>query len=120
MQFLYLARRDKSAVELIGTYKNNSTASSPSRIQSIHNLPLSDKNKFELINYYEQKKQLWEIFIENFANFADFRKKLFERRYKNIPANADPKLFNGKDEILKLDVKSQKIMLQSKIENDTM
>lgn len=120
MQYLYLARRDKSAVELLGVYKNNNVASLPSRISSAHALPLPDKHKFELVNYYENKKQLWEIFVENFENFENFRQKLYERRYQNIPASAEPKLFNGKNEILKLDNKTSKIMLQRKIENDTV
>lgn len=119
MQYLYLARRDKSAVELIGVYRNASPISSPTRVNSIHTLPISDKDKFELNNYYENKRHMWEIIVEDFANFADFRKRLAERRYQNIPSNADPKLFYEKTELLKLQSHKPKIMLQRKTGPDT-
>ena len=120
MQYLYIARRDKSAVEIIGIFKNQSKASSPQIIPSVHLLAVDDKKKFELTNYYENKKQLWEIFLENFENFVDFRNRMTERRYKNIPASGDPKLFHEGSEIMKLENKKQKVMLQRKIFPDSL
>ena len=114
MQYMYLARRDKSAVELLGVFSNKEKSSDPRRIHSIQSLHMEDKYIFKLANYYEDKKMMWEIFLENFEDFDDFRKKLFKRRYENIPTHAAPKLFNSKNPIMELKENKPKIMLQKK------
>lgn len=115
---MYLARRDKSAVELLGVFLNKEKTSDPKRIYDVNSLRMDDKYVFQLSNYYEDKKLMWEIFIENFANFEDFRKKLLQRRYGNIPNHTAPKLFNLNNPILELKENKPKIMLQRKSGSD--
>lgn len=114
MQFLYMARRDKSAVELLGTFQNKQTASSPYRVNKFSSLNLQPDQQFALENFYSDKKMLWELIVEDFSGFQDFRDKLAKRNYDNLPRHATPKLFQGSTPLKSISQNTQKIMLQKK------
>lgn len=118
MQFLYMARRDRTAVELLGVFENKEVSSNQSRISKLSSLNLSPENLFKLENFYTDKKMMWELIVENFTDFDDFRNNLKKRRYDNLPVHAGPKLFNEKKEVISVPNKKPKVMLQKKTDFD--
>lgn len=114
MQFLYMARRDKSAVELLGVFANEQNNSMPFRVNALSTLSLQPDQHFALENFYADKKMMWELIVEDFEGFQDFRDKLEKRRYDNLPRSATPKLFQGTKPLKSISQNKPKIMLQRK------
>ena len=114
-----MARRDKSAVELLGVFSNDQTHSNPTRINSLSALNLKPDQQFRLENFYADKKMMWELIVEDFVDFNDFRNKLEKRRYDNLPRHAAPKLLQGQAPLKNISQATPKVMLQRNKNFDT-
>ena len=114
MQILYCARRDKSAVEIVGTMSSESKQSHPAificKKENMLNLP--EKIQFDIQRYYHPKKMLWELFIQNFVNYDDFYKNLSARGYKGIQNSSRPIIFNSNKQLTEIKQIKQKVMLR--------
>jgi hypothetical protein len=119
MQYLYLARRDKKAVELLGVFNNSQNKSNLVRVHNIESLKLTAEQKFLLENYYLDRKMMWELLIEDFSDFTDFRNQLSARRYDNLPRHMAPKFFTGNQPLTTISYEKPKTMLQRKKFSDT-
>lgn len=108
-----MARRDKTAVELLGVCENASTKSYLHRIDSLEELNLPDADYHKLKNFYQPQRMLWELIVQDCKDFNEFCDTLRKYGYKNLPINMAPKFLNYKNELLRIpQPKIQKIMLQ--------
>jgi hypothetical protein len=114
-----MARRDKKAVELLGIFNNSQEKSNVMRISNFSALQLSEEQKFLLENYYFDKKMMWELIVEDFSDFSDFRNKLIARKYDNLPRHMAPKFFTSNQPVAKTFYQQPKIMLQKKKFSDS-
>jgi hypothetical protein len=115
MQLLYFARRDKKAVDVVAKLDSNQTTSIC--------LPIHDIKPFldsippiavQKIMGMQGKRQMdWQLYLENFANYDDFKGKLLRRGYKGLPSSISPMIYSGK-EIIKLSLGQPKKMLQKR------
>lgn len=114
MQILYCARRDKSAVEIVGTMSTDSKISNPIIFicKKENMLSLPEKIQFDIQRYYHPKKMLWELFIQNFASYDDFYKNLSSRGYKGIQNSNRPRIFSFNKQLIEIKPTKQKIMLR--------
>jgi hypothetical protein len=93
--YLYLGRRDKSAIKILCIFKGDSIP--PTRVPDIKklNLPSSLEGKVGTTSY--QNRFLWEVWIESAESITQLRKNLIKRGYKDVPLAIRP-LFSLKEE----------------------
>ena len=86
--WIYLARRDKSAVELLtAVYGSKQT---PARLTDIKPLLLPQSINNDLEKKVSDNKLLWELWIESAENFDELRSVLKARGYKQVPTSGTP------------------------------
>jgi hypothetical protein len=90
--YLYLARRDKSSVRILGVVLG--TEILPSRVESIDslNLPVAWNDQVKKIVY--DNRMLWELWIESADSYELLKKSLTTRGYSNLPMSGQPE-FSG-------------------------
>lgn len=117
MQFFYCAKRDKKAVELVGICKSASLRSDPQIFlfakERFHMLSAEIIEKIE--QYYANRKMLWEMFVQDFANFRQFYDEMKHKGYFGIHDNEKPLIFLHNQPIVEIKQKSKKTMLQRKL-----
>ena len=88
--YLYLARRDKSAIRIIAKLKGQEQIPIRIKIEDLvtFQLPVVWYNTISQIIY--DNRMLWEPFIQSVDKFEDFRSQLKIRGYSNIPLSAQP------------------------------
>ena len=86
--FLYLARRDKSAVKILSIFQGNSTPAT--RISNIKDLNLPKVLETKIGTTVYQNRFLWEVWIESAENSAQLRKNLITRGYNDLPIAGRP------------------------------
>ena len=88
--YLYLARRDKSAIRIIAKLKGQEQIPIRIKIEDLvtFQLPVVWYNTISKIIY--DNRMLWEPFIQSVDKFEDFRSQLKIRGYSNIPLSAQP------------------------------
>ena len=116
MQFIYCARRDKKAVEVLGI------CNCPS-VKSERQIILFAKHKFQMLSedninkieqHYSKKKMLWEMFVQNFANFHEFYHEMETLGYQGIQNHAKPLIFLHHQPVFEIKTKPKKVMIQRK------
>lgn len=116
MQFIYCARRDKKSVEVLGICNCQS-------VKSERQIMLFAKHKFQMLSedninkieqYYSKKKMMWEMFVQNFANFHEFYNEMQQMGYQGIQNQARPLLFLHHQQIIEIKSKPKKVMIQRK------
>lgn len=86
--YLYLARRDKSAIRILSIFRGKEQA--PTRLDSLAPLNLPNNFQVQLEQVIFNDRLLWEPWIESFESFDDFRNTLRRRAYLNIPISNRP------------------------------
>lgn len=90
--WIYLARRDKSAVELLTSVLGEKQT--PNRLTDLAPLLLPQSVRNQIEKKVTENKLLWELWIESADNFDDLRTALRNRGYKQIPTSGTP-IFNS-------------------------
>ena len=116
MQFIYFGRRDRKAVDIVGVASTNETFSEAYQMDDIqqhkNNIPPDKLQK--LIMWQRSRLMDWQLYVENFKDFNDFREKLTKRGFKGLPNYGSPLLFHAGEPVVYLSAPSQKTMLQKK------
>lgn len=116
MQFIYFGRRDRKAVDIVGIAATNDVLSETYQMDDISkhkdNIPADKLQK--LIMWQRNKLMDWQLYVENFKDFNDFREKLAKRGYKGLPNYGNPLLFSASAPIVELNCPVKKTMLQRK------
>lgn len=81
--WLYLTKRDKSGVRFITQFLGKKISST--RLKNIDDLRLSVQEKETLSKTLYESRLLWEPWLESVDDFEEFRNKLKNRGYKNVP-----------------------------------
>ena len=115
MQILYFARRDKKAVDVVAKLESK-------QINSIC-LPINDIKQYldtippaaiqKIMNMQNKRQMDWQLYLENFNGYEDFKMKLARRGYKGMPSSISPMIYSGK-EMAKLALGQPKKMLQKR------
>jgi hypothetical protein len=115
MQILFFGRRDKKAVDVVAKLDSPQTSSVCLPIHDIK--PFLDEippSAVQKILTLQGKRQMdWQLYLENFLNYEDFKAKLTRRGYRGMPSSLSPMVYSGK-QIAKLDSGIQKKMLQKR------
>jgi len=77
--FIYLARKNKGAVKLMG--KAGEGECIATRIQDVKTLKLPTETQNELKKHLENNKINWDLWIESANSFQDLKNKLSKRGY---------------------------------------
>lgn len=77
--YLYLLKRNKKDVKIIGTMKCDGNLH-PSRLNDVGLLQLDSKTYNSIKEIVEKHKMEWEIWIESADNYNDLKNKLIERK----------------------------------------
>lgn len=114
MQILYMVKRDKKGVKLLGTMKNDSTHSLPHIITKIADelKDFDNKVKFELENFVFKNRMDYELILQDFKNFDDFVEVMKNSGFKGIPYSAQPIFFSNAEPLRILKKFNDKKMLQ--------
>lgn len=86
MVYIYLARRNKSDVRIIGTIQSGQHIQA-SRLTEWSNLGLSMSDRSELKTILEGYIMDWEPWIESAENYKDLKEKLHKRGINAPPSN---------------------------------
>lgn len=86
--WLYLARRDKSGMEVLTVLKGRRQPAV--RVKDLLVLNLPPSWFVEIQRKVEEKKMEWEPFVESAADFDALRESLKKRGYTNLPVNGQP------------------------------
>jgi hypothetical protein len=86
--WLYLARRDKTGMEILTVLKGRRQLAV--RVKDLLVLNLPPSWYVEIQRKVEEKKMLWEPFVESAADFDTLRENLKKRGYTNLPVNGQP------------------------------
>ena len=110
MQILYLARKDKKAVKILGVCNSDTKLSSRMMIMDFDKTFQNfDENlKFNLSNFSHQNRMEYDAFLQNFSNFEEFKIELSRYGYKGLPNSLNALFFNQKNDVYKF--KSQPII----------
>ena len=116
MQFIYFGRRDRKAVDIVGIAPTNETFSEIYQMEDIskhkNNIPPDKVQK--LIMWQRNRLMDWQLYVENFKDFNDFREKLVKRGFTGLPNYGNPLLFHASEAVVQISAPSQKTMLQRK------
>jgi hypothetical protein len=117
MQFLYLARRDRKHVEVLGIMQNKSIHSEKKLItNSMETLSkIGDEYRFKINNYAYSKRMDYDLFIQDFAHFDHFKTTMLSQGYKGLPSGLQPLFFTLQEQAQKINrPKSNNTMMQRK------
>jgi len=117
MQFLFLARRDRKHVEVLGVMQNKSIFSEKKLIANPMEAlaKIDDENKFKVTNYAFSKRMDYDLFIQDFANFDHFKQSMLSQGFKGIPTGLQPLFFTFNEQAQTLQKPSRgKTMMQRK------
>jgi len=115
--YLYLARRDRSAVKLLTVFRPMEKKISPSRVSDIADLKLPTDLERSLSKTIYDERMYWEPWIQSAANYNVLRDSLRKRRFKNVPLVPDPLHPIGiirKTEPRTAELPKRKVMLKKK------
>lgn len=116
MQFIYFGRRDRKAVDIVGIAPTEAILSEVYQMDDIakhkDNIPADKLQK--LIMWQRNRLMDWQLYVENFKDFNDFREKLTKRGFKGLPNYGNPLLFNAPAPVVELNKPANKTMLQRK------
>ena len=115
MQILYFARRDRKAVDVVAKLDSQQIASVCLPIHDIKPyLDTIPPAAVQKIMTMQTKRQMdWQLYLENFANYEDFKAKMIRRGYRGLPSSISPMIYAG-PEITKLASGQTKKMLQKR------
>lgn len=88
--YIYLGKRDKSAVKILVIARGKPVAVSRLENPEILNLPSTMND--ELIQTIYDNRMLWEPWVESADTFEDLRAALKDRGYGNIPLSSQPQI----------------------------
>ena len=116
MQILYLARRDKNHVEILGAMKSQPIFTNKILITDVNkNLKdLPEEEKFKIANYYFEKRMHYDLYIQDFPNYMKFRNYMLSQGYKEIPTGLQPLFFENKNAVAQTSRPYVKKMMQRK------
>jgi hypothetical protein len=105
MQFLYLAKRDKKNILVLGAMNNNSAFSEKKLITDVTKelQNLTDEFKFKISSYAYQNRMHYDLFIQDFANYFAFKSYLTRNGYTGVPSGLQPLFFNQNKPLLQLE-----------------
>ena len=90
--WVYLARRDNSAVELLTSVLGSQQT--PNRLTDLAPLLLPQHVKNQIEKKVNDNNLLWELWVESASTFDSLRTALKNRGYKQIPTSGTP-IFNS-------------------------
>lgn len=96
MLWLYLARRDRKGVRIIGKL-NSPEEQTPVRVTDLTPLGFSATDKMQLEKLIFDNRFLWEAWVESSVDYFQLRTALKERGYKNVPISGQPESKAGGD-----------------------
>jgi hypothetical protein len=88
--FLYLARRDKTGIQVMARVSGRDIA--PTRVENIDALMLPFEWESELKELVHQQRMNWELWAEAAENYEVLKKALRVRGYSNLPMSEQIKL----------------------------
>jgi len=114
MQFLFLAKRDKKHVVVLGAMESKSNYSErkliTDAIQELTNL--NDDHKFKIINYAYENRMHYDLYIQDFSNYFALKNNLIKNGYKGLPSGLQPLFFLNNQPIMDLPKPTTKTMIQ--------
>ena len=114
MQYILLAKRDKSFVEILAYSKLQDNNISKRNV-STNDLNLTFENLQKLENFYDKKLMNYELLIESSKSFGELQANLRAKGYKIIPQGSKAKLFVENQNFLKINELSKKKVVEFKI-----
>ncbi|MCK9459699.1 MAG: hypothetical protein M0R80_08675 [Proteobacteria bacterium] len=85
--YLYLGKRDKKGIKVLTVFPGKEL--SRAKVDNIKSLHLPPDIELALQKTIQEHRFLWEIWIEEAADFNDLKTKLEKRGYRNIPIHAE-------------------------------
>lgn len=85
--FLYLARRDKSAVRIMAILTGQARTG---RVHDLKALSLPPEIAPTIINEAHANRMLWEVWVEPAEDYDALKKRLEKRGYRNLPFSGQP------------------------------
>jgi len=119
MQILYLARKDKRAVKILGVCNSETNLSHKLMVLDIDKIfaNLDENLKFNLINFSNQNKMDYDLFLQNFSSFDEFKIELSRYGYKGLPNSLNALFFTQKADVHKFKDQSTIKMVQRNSRN---
>lgn len=96
MQYLLLAKRDKSFVQILGKSAGETQINTKRNI-NVSDIKLSVDELLKLENFYRDKNMKYELMIESCKDFNQLKESLFTKGYKILPQGNSAKLFSRKE-----------------------
>lgn len=112
--FVYLAKRDKTAIRLLATLPGNSY---PASRVNLEDLNLTDSLRKDLKQEVSKNKMMWELWIQGAESWAEVQNSLRKRGYKNVPYFSKPEYYermtvNGEKKSILQNIKPIKTMMR--------
>lgn len=85
--YLFIARRDKSAVKILAILSGNPKSG---RVTDVTKLGLPDDIRAQVEKYCYDNRMYWEPWIEPAATFQELSTKLVSRGYRGLPPGGQP------------------------------
>jgi hypothetical protein len=86
--YLYLARRDKKGVRVLGVFKGNEI--SLVRNPDLNSMSLPAVMANEIKREVHDNRMLWELWAESVESYEVLKKNLKNRGYSNMPIHSSP------------------------------
>ena len=119
--YLYLARRDKSAVKILSILQGQTIPAT--RVGDIKDLNLAKSLETKIGTIVHENRIYWETWIESAESNTELKKRLVKRGYKDIPLTGQPMVIAKKEDVRaiipnmkKFEVKTR-VMIQKIIES---
>lgn len=86
--YIYLGKRDKSGVKLLGSFPYDSKVY-PTKIneEKLASLNINPKTTSEILKSLRENKMNYELFLETAESLEDLKKSLRKRGYAGIPTH---------------------------------
>lgn len=114
MQFLFLAKRNKKHVVVLGAMASNSNYSERKLITDVNQelANLKDEFKFKISEYVYQNRMYYDLYIQDFPNYFALKNNLLKTGYKGLPSGLQPLFFTINEPVVELEKPKINTMIQ--------
>lgn len=87
--YLYLARRDKGAINVISIFESAGEIEA-TRLSDSSQLGLPSEEAIGLQRIFDENQMEWEPWLETAKDYVELKNRLEKRNYKNVPGSCKP------------------------------
>lgn len=111
--YIYIANRNKDGIKILTTLASSQKIN-PTKIIDISKIGLEAELENNILNYYNNYKMYWDLFIESSDSYKNFKESLKNRGFYNLPLFSS-NLFQEKFEpVVKTKQKQSYVTIKSK------